>query len=195
MINTNDLENFKKFLQSGSSKAKVTQIILVSLAVGALPIIVGGALAMGNAVQLFNKNYKRKQINNALAGLRRRKLIEYVSDKNGVTTVRITSKGKTRLKSFSMDLLSIDKQAKWDGKWRVVMFDLPIQYTKVREYLRLKLKQLGFIQLQKSVWVYPYPCTDELLFIADYYKVKNYVDILVVEELVNDEKLRKYFDL
>ncbi|MEK7585780.1 MAG: hypothetical protein AAB477_00900 [Patescibacteria group bacterium] len=200
MINKKDLAIFKEFLESGSTKATITQVVLIAVALGALPFIAMGGVAMGNAVQLFgkinkNRRYKKRQIDNAISNLKRQKIVEYVSDRNGVTTLLITTKGETRLKSFSIDILSIKKPSKWDGKWRVVMFDLPIRYRKARESLRFKLKQIGFVQLQKSVWIHPYPCTDELLFISDYYKVKNYVDILVVEDLLNDNKLKQHFKL
>jgi DNA-binding transcriptional regulator PaaX len=200
MINKDDLANFKEFLESGSSKAKLTQVVLVAIVLGALPFVVAGGVAVGNAVQIFNKKnkskkYTNKQINNAITNLKRQKIVEYVSDKNGVTTIRITKKGESKLKSFSIDLLSIKKPAKWDKKWRVIMFDLPVRYRQARNALRFKLKQIGFIQLQKSVWIYPYPCEDELLFIADYYKVKQYVDILLVEELLNEDKFIRHFDI
>ncbi len=130
-----------------------------------------------------------------MTNLYRNKLIEYVSDKNGVTTVRITTKGHARLKSFAIDLIQIPKPQKWDSVWRLVMFDIPIRYSKSREALRYKLKQLGFIQFQKSVWIYPYLCTDEILFISDYYKVGKYVEILEVSSIIHDQKLKRHFNL
>lgn len=200
MFSKKQIERFKEFLDSGTTKSKITKIALVTVVIGALPMVVAGGAAMGNAVKVFKmfdkkKRFKDKQISNAFAGLKRNKLIEYVSDKSGVTTVRITKKGESKLKSFEIDSLEIKKPKSWDGKWRVVMFDLPIQYKKVRNSLRFKIKQIGFIQLQKSVWVYPYPCTDEILFIADYYKVGKYIDILTANEILNDSKLRREYNL
>ncbi len=200
MFNQKQIENFKEFLDSGTTKSKITQIALIMVVIGLIPVAVAGGAAMGNAVKVFKmfdkkKRFKDKQIHDAFTHLKRNKLIEYVSDKSGVTTVNITRKGESRLKSFEIDALQIKKPNKWDGKWRVVMFDLPIQYKKVRNSLRFKIKQIGFTQLQKSVWVYPYPCIDELLFITDYYKVGKYVEIMTVEEILNDNKLRKFFGI
>ena len=127
--------------------------------------------------------------------LRRQKLIEYVSDKNGVTIVRITMKGVTRLKKFTIDFIKISKPKNWNGKWQLVMFDLPIRFTKSRNSLRFKLKQLGFIQFQKSVWIYPYPCLDEILFITNYYKIDKYVEVLEVSNLLHEEKFKRAFNL
>jgi len=200
MISKKDIAIFKEFLESGTTKANITKVALITIVLGALPFIALGGVAMGNAVQIFkmfdkNKKYKDKQIRNAITSLHRYKLIEYVSEKNGITIVKITKKGETKLKSFSIDLMKINKPKKWDGKWRVVMFDLPVRFSKARHSLRLKLKQLGFVQFQKSVWVYPYPCTDEILFIAEYYKVRKYIDMMTVLEISNEKNLKEKFDL
>jgi len=190
----------KKILDSKLTKNNLSKIAFITLVVASVPIIVVGGFALGNAVQVFkmfnkNKKYKDIQIRNAIRGLKRNKYIEYVSDSNGVTTIRITRKGENKLKSFEIDALEIKRPKTWDGKWRVVMFDLPIQYKKVRNSLRFRIKQIGFKQFQKSVWVYPYPCIDEILFITNYYKVGRYVEILTVEEIENDRKLKVLFNL
>lgn len=200
MTDKNQIKRFKDFLDSDTTKSKITKALLIVIAITSIPIIVTGGVAMGNTVRIFKmfnktKRYKKEQISQALRGLRINKFIEYITDHNGVTTIRITKKGKSNLKAFSVDLLEIKNQKKWDGKWRVIMFDLPIQYKKIRNSFRFKLKQIGFLQLQKSVWIYPYPCTDELLFIADYYKVGKYIEILTVEEMLNIKNLENRFNL
>lgn len=42
---------------------------------------------------------------------------------------------------------------KWDGIWRVVIFDIPEQNKRIRSVLRETLKVLEFKPLQKSVWI------------------------------------------
>ncbi len=190
----------KDFLDSGSTEAKVTKVALCIVALSVSLGIVVFAAGIGNAVQVFrmfksSRKYDKKQIREAMNTLKRAHFIEYVSDKNGVTTVRITKKGESKLKAFAIDLITIQKPKHWDGKWRMVMFDLPIRFSKARNALRFQLKKLGFVQFQKSVWIYPYPCIDEILFILDYYKVGKYVEILEVSSITNDQKLKKYFNL
>ena len=75
------------------------------------------------------------------------------------------------------------------------MFDLPIRFSKAREALRWKLKELGFIQFQKSVWVFPYLCEDEIIFVADFFRVGKYVEILTVERILRDESIKRHFNL
>jgi phenylacetic acid degradation operon negative regulatory protein len=43
----------------------------------------------------------------------------------------------------------------WDGKWRMVMFDLPKEEERLRTRLRRALRENGFGLLQRSVWVTP----------------------------------------
>ncbi len=45
------------------------------------------------------------------------------------------------------------KQERWDGKWRIVIFDIPETNKRIRQALRETLKVLEFWPLQKSVWI------------------------------------------
>lgn len=196
----NYLERIKNFLNEGTFPSTITKVALSVIAIAGISGIVLFAMGMGNAVQVFSmfkksNKYSQLQIKSAMINLRKQKFIEYVSDKNGTIIVKITTKGNSVLRSFSIDLIKIPIQKQWDGEWRLVMFDLPIKYTKARDSLRFKLKQLGFIQFQKSVWIYPYPCTEEILFIADYYKIGNYIEILEVSNILREMKFEKAFNL
>ena len=198
MISSRYLENFKKFINNDSKSGKIAHVVLIAITISALPFIATGGVALGNVVQLLKiskRKYSKKQFDNSIHLLHRQKLIEFVKSNGGVTTVRITQKGESRLRSFSLELLEIKKPKKWDGKWRMVMFDLPVRYTKVRDALRFQLKKLGFVQFQKSVWLYPYPCFEEILYVSEYYKVGKYVEVMTVEEIHNDKKLRQVFQL
>lgn len=191
------MEQLKDFLASDTPKAKIATVILCALALASIPVLVVGAGAIGNVMQLFKdpKRYSKKQISSAIDSIKRQKLIEYVCDRNGQTIVKITRKGQTRLRAFAIDLIEIKKPKKWDGKWRLVMFDIPMRFTKGREALRRHLKELDFYQFQKSAWIYPYPCEDEIIFIADFFSLGKYVKILTVETVLREDKLKKHFHL
>ena len=194
------VERLKDFLDSNTTEAKIATVALCVFALASIPVLVLGASVMGNAVQVFkmfkgSRRYSERQIRSAIGSIKHQKLIEYVCNKNGKTIVKITKKGKSRLKAFAIDLIGIKKPNKWDGKWRLVMFDIPMRLTKGREALRYHLKELNFFQFQKSVWVYPYPCEDEIIFIANFFGVGKCVEILTVESILRDEKLKKYFHL
>lgn len=200
----NDKEGYtdklKDFLNSDTTEAKIATVALCVLALASLPVLVMGAAAMGNAIQCFkmfegSKRYSKKQISSAVDSIKRQKLIEYVSDRDGKTIVKITKRGESKLRAFAINLIEIKKPKRWDGKWRLVIFDIPIRFTKGREALRYYLKKLDFYQFQKSAWIYPYPCEDEIIFIADFFGVGKYVEILTVENVLRDAKIKKYFGL
>jgi len=88
------------------------------------------------------------------------------------------------------------KNRNWDKKWRVVIFDIPQELHNSRIKFRKKLKNLGFYMLQKSVFIFPYQCEDELGDICKDVGVSDYIDILVTESAgFRDKELRKHFNL
>ena len=74
------------------------------------------------------------------------------------------------------------------------MFDIPEFKKSARETLRKRLKKLGFFQFQKSVWIYPYPCEQEIDFISEVFMVAPYINLLTIK-LEDDEPLRIKFKL
>ncbi len=65
----------------------------------------------------------------------------------GKILVKLTNKGKNQL-AIEQAL----KETKWDGYFRVVIFDVPEKHRKVRGVFRHRLKEWGFVAWQKSVW-------------------------------------------
>ena len=128
------MERLKDFLDSDTKEAKIAMVALCVLAVASIPILVVGSAVVGNAVQCFkmfegSKKYSHKQISSVFDSMKRQKLIEYVCDKDGKTIVKITKKGETRLRAFDIELMEIKKPNKWDGKWRLVIFDIPEDFS------------------------------------------------------------------
>jgi DNA-binding transcriptional regulator PaaX len=140
-----------------------------------------------------NKSFKTTQLSQALYLLKKRKIIN-VRKSGGKTIVELTEKGKKRKLQYDLDNLIIPKREKWDKKWRFLMFDIPESKKSAREALREKLKELGFFQFQKSIWIYPYPCAEEIDFISEVFAVAPYINLLTVQ-LEEDEPLRLKFKL
>ncbi|MCL5090630.1 MAG: hypothetical protein M1514_01325 [Patescibacteria group bacterium] len=110
------------------------------------------------------KRYRRKQYYQTVYHSLKTGDIEKVI-KNNVPCLRLTSSGKEKIqRQFSF--LRFQKQ-KWDGKWRLVIFDIKERYRKDRDLLRIKLKELGFGMIQESVWLSPY---DFLIDFREYIK-------------------------
>ena len=76
------------------------------------------------------------------------------------------------------------------------MFDIPQKRKISREALRGKLKELGFHQLQKSVWVYPFECRAEMELLQDFFGLsKNEMRLIMAENIGDDSKLQQDFKL
>lgn len=193
-------KSIEKFINSDSAPATAGKFLLMTLSLGG--IVVSGAIAPGLFHLFKNERYSRKysknQLRNSFYNLKRNKLIKIVGVKGDNFKIELTNTGQKRVREFYFAKLAIQKPAKWDGKWRVFIFDIPTRpkiYNQAREALRKKIKELGFYQMQKSVWVYPYECTDEILFVAELFYVQKYIEILTVEKLLHEDRIKKVFSL
>ena len=119
--------------------------------------------------------------------------IDYRQYKNGIVKVILTKNGRKKVLAYNIDKIKIKMPKKWDKKWRMVLFDVPHAYRKARDSLRLHLKQLGFYQLQKSVFVFPYECKDEIDFIVEVHDVGKFVRYAVVDSIDNEAHLKQVF--
>lgn len=137
-----------------------------------------------------NKKFYHKRFNRDLKRLSDRGEI-----KIGQNKITITKKGKSRVLEYQLDEMAIKKPPKWDGKWRLAVFDIPDWHRKASNTLRRKLRDLGFEQYQKSIFIHPYPCRDELDFIKEIFEVGPYVKLIIAEQIEGEERLKRKFDL
>lgn len=105
---------------------------------------------------LLERPVKKSELSLALKRLRENGFVELISDKE--LALRLTDKGKSKALWIKMKL----EDEKWDGKWRVIMWDIPEKRKKTRDLLRYQLKQLGFKKVQNSVWASKKNCLDLL---------------------------------
>lgn len=141
----------------------------------------------------WQKINKRKLVKE-IRELYNSRLIKSQENPDGSFTFVLTKKGELKAMSYNIQNIKIRKE-KWDRKWRVVSFDIPEKNKKARDTLRWKLKQLGFYELQKSVFIFPYPCENEMDFIIEFFNLRKYVRFGVLESIDNDLHLRKIFKL
>lgn len=143
----------------------------------------------------FKQKYDQNKVAQALERLKRNKIV-ILSEKNGEFIVELTDKGKRKVKQIKLEDMKIEAPKLWDGKWRIIIFDIPEKKgKKARNALREKLQKLGFYQLQKSVWAHPYPCEKEVQFLCELFNVYRFVNIITADKIYNDVLLRKYFKL
>lgn len=105
--------------------------------------------------------------------------------------LELTEKG---LKEISWD--SIGKRSrvgKWDGLFRIVMFDIPEDKKQTREVIRKKLVEIGFIQIQKSVFIFPFECKEEIDAICYFCSAKQYLKYMITNVIEGEDDIIKIF--
>jgi len=178
----------------------LTKKIMYGLLIGGVFAIAATSPYFGFYLQkkLFSSSKKKsrtskQQWNNAFYYMKRRGYLNF-EKKNGQIYITLTKEGKKKVGKYSIDDLKIEKPKKWDGKWRIVIFDIPDITRLTREALRGKLIEFGFYKLQQSIWVFPYECTKEIKFIRQFFGLDaKHLQLIVAAELEEEEKLCRIF--
>lgn len=160
----------------------VSRALLVALGIGG--IIVTGAVApnllgalkrlsqLKEAVHSEDEREQKKKALKSFAYLLKRGLVkkEY---RGRQLYISLSPLGRKMAKKYRIDFLNIARMKRWDGKWRMVLFDIEEDRKVTREALRGKLKELGFFQIQKSVWVHAFPCEEELSVLQQFFDLQD----------------------
>ncbi len=137
----------------------------------------------------------RRQLKEAINALYRSKLVDYLEKANGEVSVISNDAGKKKILTYTAETLKIAKPQRWDKQWRIVLFDIPHSLKKVRDTFRFHLKRLGFFQLQRSVFVHPFPCHNEIEFLIELYDLRPFVRQMIVTKIDNERDLKERFNL
>jgi phenylacetic acid degradation operon negative regulatory protein len=113
-----------------------------------------------NLTDSFESWAYRNGLQRLVEDLERRKLLESQRGaKSSERLVRLTEAGRLRALGDRDPEKSWHRS--WDGKWRLVMFDVPNERGVERRRLWYYLRQHRFGCLQKSVWISPDPLTEQ----------------------------------
>jgi DNA-binding transcriptional regulator PaaX len=149
---------------------------------------------LGQKLREFERKDWRK-VTQALRRLEKQHLV-ILKEQGDDFTISISRRGRKRLKKYRFQKLQIPKPKRWDGKWRIVIFDIPNKRQKARDAFRQKIKSLGFYPLQESVFAFPYHCEDEIIFIAEILQIIPYITYFPAASLGNKEnEVKDFFGL
>lgn len=139
-----------------NKKEKITEAILLVLEKVADGYLYVDHIYRHPGSAWYGYDFPKSSLRNAVWRLTKRGLIE--NDINeGKIILKLTEAGRKWVIKRSKE-----DEVSWDGKWRLVIFDIPESHRKVRVTLRNKLKSWGFVLWQKSVWASRKNLTDEL---------------------------------
>lgn len=193
----------KKYSVESSAQSKrrrgyVQDALLSTIAISGMLLV---AMAAPNTLQLLGK----------VPALKRYRLTYHIKtslsrliQKGHVVLVEEGGKKYARLAKSGEQALAFERaraaargggKRRWDKRWRVVIFDIPEKRKRVRERLRILMRESGFALLQNSVWVYPYDCEDLIALAKAELRLGGSVLYLVVESIENEKHLRRHFEL
>jgi DNA-binding transcriptional regulator PaaX len=178
----------------GNIKKKVLLLLLAGLALGLTRSPKKHWWILKQIPKEWQKE-NRQALERAINSLYASHLIQEKQNKDGTTTLVLSESGKRKALRFNIDKMEIRKPSIWDKKWRIVMFDVPEKLKRLRDSLRLHFQEIGLIELQKSVFVYPYPCDKEIEFILEFYNARKHVRFILAQEIDNQLHLMKKFNL
>jgi virulence-associated protein VapD len=165
-------------------------------------LVFGGVLtvalvAPGVFVVFDNKHHRvflpEKDFNRIRRDFKRQGLFEFKKSGEDSFKIFVTHKGEKRALNEVFNNLRLDQSRVWDHLWRIVIFDIPNKNKQARDGLRQKLVQLGFYQLQKSVFISPYPCGEEIDFLVAVFGVRDNVHYFTTADLTVNGEIRNYF--
>ena len=141
------------------------------------------------------KEIDQRSFNRSIRRLTEQKLVEEKLLSDGSFRLLLTKEGvrQAQVQSLFGKSIRFENPKKWDGKWRIVMFDIPEENRSFRDILREHLRELKFYKLQHSVFLSPYPYEKPLAELVDLYGAKSFVRIMTVLWIDNDDRLRYHF--
>ncbi len=186
-------------LRRDSNSAKMLQALTVGAGFMVLSLVSprGGAIVAQEFFKSYfrRKVFERNRLLRDVKNLQSKELIRLEELGDGKVKILITDKGKKKALTYKIEDIKLDRSRKWDRKWRLIIFDIPESHKDGRNALREKLNSLRFYTLQKSVYITPFPCEDEINFITTVFDVQKYVLMMTVSYFEGGEKLRKYFSI
>ncbi|MBI2327332.1 hypothetical protein HYU92_03330 [Candidatus Curtissbacteria bacterium] len=121
------------------------------------------------------------------------KYVEIVEEKD-VPVVKITERGKIKLLKYNIEEMKLDENH-WDGKWRLIIYDVSSKKKLQSELFRKAIRKLNLLKLQKSVYLTPFKCENEIEYLRQMFGVGRETLILKVGQLENEQAYRRYFGL
>lgn len=181
-------------------RVKMKNLLLRSIAVAGVISIVLIAPKMMRLLKELDRPAKNRaqlyrRISQGISRLEQAGLV-VVSGEYAKRRVAITEKGRELMEKIEFGEYVIGEPAFWDGKWRVLIFDISERRRRTRTQLRRLLDGAGFVRIQDSVWVHPYPCDEFVSLVRAHLKSGvGEMRIFVAEALESDKSLREHFRL
>lgn len=184
---------FPIFMRLGANQKKILLVLTgtLTLLCTAMPS------RQFRIVRIMRKEWRkidRENLTRSLQALEKKRLLQWKKEGKYFVPV-LTRVGRKLAEIYRMGEMSIHKPKVWDGRWRLVLFDVPEKEKETRDYFRRQLKRLNFFEFQKSVFVTPYDCRRKMRKISESFQGGKAIRYIEATYLDNAKELKKHFDL
>ena len=178
----------------GETQKKILLLLMGGLALG-LSASPKGYFKVLKAIGEEWKKIEKEALKRAVKKLYQSKLIRETQNLDGTITMILTDRGKEKALTYNLEKMQIKEPKRWDKQWRMVLFDIPERARKIRDAFRHHLKRLGFYEFQKSVFVHPFDCQDEIDYLIEFYDARKFIRFIIAESIDNELHLKAHFGL
>ncbi len=130
--------------------------------------------------------------------LRKNRVIDTINNlqKDGYIKLERTMYPKLSEKGYIyLEMISQKQRKYWDRRFRIVVTNNTETHVNNRIYLRVKLKEYGFLQFARGLWIYPYPCDALLQLLSMEYTLKTPLVHFTAQDNDSLSLARKHFRL
>lgn len=189
-------ESFAKEITRVNPRVKDVLKLLAAGAILITVVLFPGIAALGPAIKQIQKEREKKEwdkfnlsrLRQVIKRLEKQKIVEIINER-----VKITEKGMRKILKYNLSNMKLKR--KTDGKWRVIVYDIANLKKFHRELFRETLKRLKFLRLQKSVYITPFVCDDEIEYLRQLFDIGREVLIFKVAEIENAQVYKRYFGI
>lgn len=133
-------------------------------------------------IKKYRNERNRAQFNQLVYRLKRNNYIKVKSLKENKAVI-LTKRGLDKALRVKFIMEKSPHIKRKDGKWTMIIFDIPEKRRKLRSLLRSILQNQGYKIFQQSVWITPYDVfgkTEELL---QAYSLDAFTRIFLIEKI------------
>lgn len=169
-------------------------VLKASLAVGFVGIIVAAPNSL-QAIEFFINQYEKNKKRNPRfkEQFKRSGYFDVKKIDDNKFAISMTQKGRTVANNILFEDYSIARQLKWDGKWYLLIFDVEEKDRGFRDAMRRKISDIGMLQLQNSVYIYPYSIDEFVVRLKAAYPIESKKVIAVAADRISSNHLEATF--
>lgn len=190
----------KGYLFDDTPRGILEALLVVGVGAAALTVAPTLLVALGGigfAIKAGDK-VRYKKLRSSLQYLRRKGYIE-IGKQKGSARFRLTKNGENHIRTYlnrRAALTPPERPKAWDKKWRIILFDIPAGQRSKRNAFRSLIRRLGAIMLQKSVWIYPFDCSEQVNLMKKVFSFSSEeLRLVVADSIGEDVTFRKHFSI